>query len=107
MRATAARSIFQSYTLAASVISLKPWAYATIFEAYSASRMSLMNATLSSSAIGTTPDGPSKSCFWASARSSACPDSPRANTASAIPVTGTARSSADCTVHVPVPFMPA
>lgn len=34
-------------------------------------------------------------------------DRPRANTASAIPVTGTAKDSAVCTVQVPVPFMPA
>ena len=40
-------------------------------------------------------------------RCSAWPDSERANTASAMPVTGTPRSSAICTVQRPVPFCSA
>ena len=43
----------------------------------------------------------------AAARCSAWPDSERANTASAMPVTGTPRSSAVCTVQRPVPFCSA
>ena len=69
--------------------------------------MSSMKAFFSSSFRLSLPSGPAKPCFWASSRRSASEDRPRANTASAMPVTGTARDSAVCTVQVPVPFMPA
>ena len=52
------------------------------------------------------PSGPG-SFPAAAARCAVEDDSPRANTASAIPDTGIPRSSAVCTVQVPVPFIPA
>ena len=55
-------------------------------------------------AWGSGPDSPFCS---ASLRSSGEEESPRAKTASPMPVTGTARSRAVWTVQVPVPFMPA
>ena len=104
IRATAPRSMSQPYSVAPAAISSNPWAYATILDAYSAVRTSSTKASRSLTCHGLSGPG---SLPAAAARWSAAEESPRANTASAIPDTGTPRSSAVCTVQVPVPFIPA
>ena len=100
----APRSMFQSYSAAPARISSKPCEYATIFDAYRARRTSSMNA--SASATRESPR-PGRAGRPTTARCSGWDESERANTASAMPETGTPRSSAVCTVHAPVPFAPA
>src|ERR1051325_123444 len=84
-------------------ISAIPCAYEQIVEAYSASWTSLMNC---SRLPGLLDDGPLIT-FDAATRSSFIDESTRASMAAAIVGIGTARSSATCAVHFPVPFCPA
>lgn len=66
--------------------------------------MSSVKAFASSSR--SEPSGPCSAC-WPCSRSSGLEEMARAKTASLIAFTGTPSFSADCTVQVPVPFMPA
>ncbi len=84
-------------------MSWKPWAYAQIFEQYSASRTA---GTSSSAATGSAGGGPA-STVDAVRRPSLSALMARAKTASAIDIAGTPSSSALTAVQVPVPFMPA
>ena len=74
-----------------------------IFEAYSAWRTSSMNCAASCGLLTEVPDAAPVVAL----RCVTEPDSARANTASAMPVTGTPRSRADFTVQRPVPFCSA
>ncbi len=74
-----------------------------IFDAYSACRMSSVNCFASPGLVPKPPDAsPVVALRWVTD-----PDSARAKTASAMPVTGTPRSRADLTVQRPVPFCSA
>src|SRR6188508_623593 len=94
----APRSMFQSYSAAPARISSNPCEYATIFDAYRARRTSSMNASASSTVSPSTGPGSSPE----TARCSGWEERERANTASAMPETGTPRFSAVCTVHAPL-----
>ena len=98
------RSMFQPYSALPAAIWSKPWAYATTLDAYSARRTSSVNVSGSAMSSGAVAV---PNVSRAAARWSACPDSDRANVASAMPVIGMPRSSALCTVHRPVPFCSA
>ncbi len=94
----------QPYSPRAASISWKPCVYDTIFDAYSAcsTRSAKAPASASLSGVAFGPASPREA-----SRSPACPDRERAKTASAMPDTGTPRSSAICTVQRPVPFCSA
>src|SRR5665647_345836 len=103
MRAIAPRSMPQPNSALAAAIWSKPWEYATTLEAYSASRTSSMNPSRSAtSQVPALPGSKRPASRWG-----APPDSARAKVASAMPVTGTPRSRAFCTVQRPVPFCSA
>ena len=104
IRAIAPRSMFQPYSALPAAIWSKPWEYATILEAYSACRTSSMKPSRrrsSNSAACAGQPGRGRLALGAE------PDRARAKVASAIPVIGTPRSSAFCTVQRPVPFCSA
>ncbi len=94
-------STSQPYSSDAARICSNPCAYATTFEAYSASRTASTN-----SGPAVPPLGPA-SVRDALTRWSLRADSARAKTASVMAVSGTPSSSADCAVQRPVPFCSA
>ncbi len=102
--ATEPRSMPQSYASLPARIWWKPWVYETTFDAYSACSTRSANADASAPSSGSAT-GPGSS--REASRRSAWPERERAKTASAIPETGTPRSSAICTVQRPVPFCSA
>ena len=96
--------MFQSYSSLPASIWWMPCAYATIFDAYSACSTWSANALRLVRAERPSPSARQPRGRRADRRG---PDSERANTASAIPHTGTPRSSAIWTVQRPVPFCSA
>ena len=104
MRAMPALLSVHLYSLAASRMSMKPWAYEMILDAYRACSRSSMNCFLSP--VNGSICGPPMT-LDARTRSSLIDDRQRAKTASPMRVTGMPRSSALVAVHLPVPFCDA
>src|SRR6218665_61883 len=105
MRAISASDTFHLYSRDAAWMSLMPWAYVATRAAYSASCTHAARFARSS-ADSVSPEGPERTRL-AATRSSLSEDRLRASSAPAMDGTDTPRSSATCTVHLPVPFCPA